>query len=91
MLTYGIIKGEAALNKYCEKRWGEKPRFVETIGHIVNVTVELHYYRSPTDDGYMPYYLLIMEHRNGKYSSMNQIRDEAYEAVTTGKARLLTA
>ena len=34
MLTYGIIKGEAALNKYCMKRWGERPRFVETIGHV---------------------------------------------------------
>ena len=89
MLTYGIIKGEAALNKYCEKRWHCRPRFVETIGHIANVTVELHYYRGPTDDGYQDYYLLIMEHPNGKYSSMNQIRDEAYEAVETGRARLL--
>ena len=89
MLTYGIIKGEAALNKYCERRWHCRPRFVETIGHIANVTVELHYYRGPTDDGYKDYYLLIMEHPNGKYSSMNQIRDEAYEAVETGRARLL--
>ncbi len=91
MMTYGIIKGEAAMLRYCRKRWNDRPRFIETIGHIANVTVELHYYKSPTDVGYMPYYLLIMEHQDGKYSSMNQIRDEAYELVSTGKARLLTA
>ena len=91
MLTYGIIKGEAALNKYCEKRWGERPRFVETIGHVKECTVELHYWKSPTDDGYAPYYLLIMEHEKGKFTSFNDIREEAYEAIRTGKARLLTA
>ena len=91
MLTYAIIKGEDALIRYCRRRWNDRPRFVETIGHIANVTIELHYYRSPTDAGYMPYYLLIMEHKDGKYSSMNQIREEAYELVETGKACLLNA
>ena len=47
--------------------------------------------KEPTDVGYMPYYLLIMEHPDGKFSSMNQIRDEAYELVSTGKARMLSA
>ena len=91
MLTYGIIKGEAALNKYCEKRWGERPRFVETIGHVKECTVELHYWKSPTDDGYQDYYLLYMEHPDGKFSSTRQMCDEARETVETGKARLLAS
>lgn len=91
MLTYAIIRGHADLVKYCEKRWGERARFIETIGHVKECTVELHYWKSPTDDGYQDYYLLYMEHPNGKYSSNNQICDLAREAVETGKARLLTA
>lgn len=91
MLTYGIIKGEKTLNKYCEKRWGQRPRFMETIGHIANVTIEHFYEHGPDDDGYAPYYLLIMEHEKGKFTSFNDIREEAYEAIRTGKARLLTA
>ena len=91
MLTYGIIKGEAALNKYCEKRWGSKPRFCETIGHVANVTVELYYWHAPDDDGYCAYYLLYMEHERGTFTSVSALRDEAREAVETGKARLLAS
>lgn len=91
MLTYGIIKGEAALNKYCLKRWGEKPRFTETIGHVKECTVELHYWKSPTDDGFQDYYLLYMEHPDGKFSSTRQMCDLAREAVETGRARLLSS
>ena len=66
MLTYAIIRGHADLIKYCEKRWGEKPRFIETIGHVKECTVELHYWKSPTDDGYQDYYYGTLLTSTGK-------------------------
>ena len=89
MLTYGIIKGEKALNKYCEKRWGDTPHWRETIAHINEATIELHYWKSPTDDGYQDYYVLYMEHPSGRFTSTRELTEEAREAVETGKARLL--
>ena len=89
MLVYGIIKGLDNLEKYCLRRWGEKPRWCETIAHCKEATIELHYWKSPTDDGFKDYYLLYMEHPDGKLSSTRQICDEAREAVETGRARLL--
>lgn len=89
---HAIIRGNSNLEKYCIKRFGEFPHFVETIGRVGNAKVYLRYWHSPTDDGYYDYYVLIMEHENGKYYSQpqQQIIQECREAVETGRARLLT-
>lgn len=89
---HAIIRGNSNLEKYCIKRFGESPHFVETIGRVGNAKVYLRYWHSPTDDGYYDYYVLIMEHENGKYYSQpqQQIIKECREAVETGRAHLLT-
>ena len=88
---HAIIRGDQNLDKYCRKRFGERPHFVETIGRVGNAKVYLRYWSSPTDNGYYDYYVLIMEDERGKYySSTEQIIKECREAVETGKARLLT-
>ena len=42
-----IIRGRTNLEKYCEKRFGEQPHFVETIGRINEVKVYLRYWSAP--------------------------------------------
>lgn len=91
MLTSAIIRTEAALNRYCLKRWGQLPTFCETIAHIENTTIELCYLKSPSDDDYKAYYLLYMEAATAKEATgdLTTIREKFYENVRTGKAHLL--
>lgn len=90
---YAVIKGEKALDKYCEKRWGEIPRFSGCFAHIQDVTIESIEEMSPTDDCYMRYFILYMTDPKGEsmLTSHSQIRAKVYEDIRTGKARLLTA
>ena len=92
-LISAIIRGNDNLYKYCEKRFRESPRFMETIGHVGKAKVYLRYWHAPTDDGYYDYYVLIMEdNERGKYyPSHQELIKECREAVETGKARLLNA
>ena len=86
-----IIRGRTNLEKYCEKRFGEQPHFVETIGRINEVKVYLRYWSAPADNGYYDYYILVMESEKGKYySSTQQLIQESRELVENGNARLLT-
>ena len=93
MLTYAIIKGETTLNKYCEKRWGERPRFMESFAHINDVTIERIEEMSPTDDGYKQNFILYMVDPKCEslLTSYSQIRTQVHEAIRTGTARLLAS
>ncbi len=92
-LISAIIRGNDNLYRYCEKRFHEAPRFMETIGKVANAKVYLRYWHAPGDNGYHDYYILIMEdNERGKYySSHDQVIKESRELVETGRARLLTA
>lgn len=88
---YAVIKGETALDKYCEKRWGERPRFMESFAHINDVTIESIEEMSPSDDGYKRYFILYMVDPKCEslLTSHTQIRTQVHEAIRTGTARLL--
>ena len=90
---YAVIKGEKALDKYCEKRWGERPRFVESFAHINEVTIERIEEMSPTDDGYRQYFILYMvdQKHESLLTSFSRIRSQVHEAIRTGTARLLAS
>ena len=90
---YAVIKGEAALDKYCVKRWGERPRFMESFAHVSDVTIERIEEMSPTDDGYKQYYILYMVDPKCEslLTSYSQIRTQVHEAIRTGTARLLAS
>lgn len=91
-LISAIIRGRDNLDNYCEKRWHEQPRFIEAIGKIDDAKIYLRYWKSPTDDGYHDYYVIIMEdNERGKYYTQHlQVINESRELVETGRARLLT-
>lgn len=90
---YAVIKGEKAMDKYCEKRWGERPRFMESFAHVRDVTIERIWEKSPTDDWYMQYFILYMvdPKRESLLTSFSQIRTQVHEAIRTGTARLLAS
>ncbi len=76
-----IIRGERNVATYCRHKWGETPRFCESFAHVGWMTVELLYEKSPTDDGYAPYYLLY--ERNSCFTT--EMRHEAHKAIIEGR------
>lgn len=90
MYITAIIRTEAMLNRYCNKRWAQEPTFCETIGHIGEATIEKAYLQSPTDERYTDYYLLYMESPKGNTANLELLRSNFYDLVRTGKATLLT-
>jgi hypothetical protein len=76
------IEGSRALYDFCEKRFKESPRFIETIGHCGSATIWLSYKLTPTD-GYRDFYLIFMPHDHGNFTYM-QLQDkklEKYEQI----------
>jgi len=88
---YAVIKGEKFLDEYCEKRWNERPHFMESFAHINEVTIERIEEMSPTDDGYKQYFILYMvdPKRESLLTSFSQIRKRVHEDIRTGNIALL--
>ena len=63
---HAVIKGEEALDRYCERRWNERPRFCEhfaRIGHEVHIQkIEA---KAPTDKYWTAYFLLALPNQYG--------------------------
>ena len=90
-LVYAVIKGETNLERYCEKRWKQKPRFVESFAHNIDgVLIERIYAKSPDDDGYSQYSILIMKsNKDTGFCDPGDIRRKVYEDIRTGRISLL--
>lgn len=103
MYSYIWIEGEKNLNEFCMKRFGEKPRFMETIGRVSGkgAAAKVHMINKHlTDDeladpnrtiSYHDMYFLYMEHNDGKYyqSEIQEIMRWPYEKIRTDKAAIL--
>jgi hypothetical protein len=91
MLTYIWIEGEQALKEFCLKRFGRKPDFMETIGHVDIATIENIYIYKEEQKNYVDMYLMYMEHPNGKitYNDINDIRGMSYEEIRAIKNSIL--
>lgn len=76
------IEGSRALYGFCEKRFKESPRFIETIGHCGSATIWLSYKLTP-NDGYRDFYLIFMPHDRGNltYSQIQDKKQEKYEQI----------
>lgn len=85
--TYKIVQGRKALDDLiCRmKGKGEKVTWCETIGHCGEITVELIYLRSPKYEGFRDWYLMYMQHPNGQYLNVSDIRTHAYDKVRKGE------
>jgi hypothetical protein len=79
------------MKDFCMKRFGRKPDFCETIGHVDITTVENIYKWKESEKCWANMYLLYMEHPNGKatYSDVNDIRGMSYEEIRATKNSIL--
>ena len=79
MYSYIWIEDEKNLDEFCMKRFGESPRFLETIGRVAGkgASAKIHMINKHLTDeeladpnrriGYHDMYFLYMEHNSGKY------------------------
>ena len=99
MYSYIWIEGEKKLNEFCMKRFGDTPRFMETIGKISGngAFAKVHnIYKYPAEDepphsGCHNMYFLYMEHTAGKYyySQLQEIMRWPYEKIRVDKTAIL--
>ena len=88
-----IIEGEDAFKKYMAKfRPGESVEWCETIGHCLEVTVELFYERSDKDAAedkpFRCYYWLYMptyDHNERGFHHVSDRRAELHQMIREGK------
>lgn len=96
MITWIWIEGEKALNEFCERRFKEKPRFIETCGRVGPAKVRLIYKEIPETGHYTDMYLLYMdaphEIKNGNYTGngmLTEIQRMTYEEIRSDKTAIL--
>lgn len=87
-LIYKWIEGEKNLHEYCLKRFGEKPHFVETIGRVGEAKVEL-IYKLKEGYGYVPMYLLYMQHPTGTIYYLDETRKMTYEQIRADRTSIV--
>lgn len=103
MYSYIWIEGERNLDEFCMKRFGNKPYFSGTIGHVSGKasSAKIHMINKYLTDeeladprrriSYHDMYLLYMEHNSGKYfySEIEQIMRWDYEQIKADKTAIL--
>lgn len=99
MYSYIWIEDEKNLDEFCMKRFGDKPRFRETIGSVVGkgAIAKVHLiYKYPAEDeppysGCHQMYLLYMEDDSGEYyySQIQEIMRWPYEKIRTDRTAIL--
>lgn len=85
---YKWIEGEKNLDDYCAKRFGEQPRFIETIGRVGEAKVEL-IYKMKEGHGYVAMYLLYMQHPTGTIWDFNDLRRMSYEEIRADRTSIV--
>jgi len=90
-LTYGVIRGEKQFNDYCKKRWKKMAWFCESFAHNIDgVWIERFYSKSPTDECYEQYFLMVMESsKETDWHSTDDISRKVHEDIRNGRATLL--
>lgn len=99
MYSYIWIEDEENLNDFCTRRFGEKPQFIETTGHVngrgSSAKVRL-IYKDPADDeppcsNCHQMYFLYMENDGGEYylSELDKIKKWSYEKIRADRTAIL--
>lgn len=84
------IEGEENLNIFCLRRFKERPRFVETIGHVGSAKI-FEIYKKREGFGYTDMYLLYMPYEKGDLT-WDQIEEkmlETYENIRLDRTAIL--
>lgn len=85
------IEGESNLNEFCLRRFKEKPKFIETIGHCGEVTVYMIYKYRQDKHRYTQMFFLFLRHSNGTVSE-GELSDKSkmtYEEIRADKNSIL--
>lgn len=100
MYTWIWIEGEKALNEFCEKRFKERPRFIENCGHVGKARVR-QIYKYIYDEngdvvGVAHMFLLYMEAPSGMERGnvigegmFSDIQRMTYEEIRADKTSIL--
>lgn len=85
------IEGEKNLEEFCLKRFKEKPRFCETIGHCGDATIHMIYKYRQDKSRYTQMFFLFMRHENGTISDGHLSDKErmTYEQIRTDSTSIL--
>lgn len=94
MYIYKWIEGIKNLEDFCLKRFKEKPRFLETIGHCGPATIWMVYKYLDENDwgkGCTQMFLLFMEHNSGKtlFTDIQEIFKWSYEKIRVDRTSVL--
>ncbi len=83
------IEGEDRLNDFCQRRFQERPRFVETVGRVGTAKVYMVYKWREDRKRYVDMYLLFMEHPKGTVGDIAEKRLMTYEEIRADKTSIL--
>ena len=90
---YFWVEGYNEINDFCQKRLGERPQFVETIGHCGNAKI-YNIYKIDKEGKWHNMYFVFMRHKSGTmtyYELMENIyhKYKTYEQIGTDRNSLL--
>ena len=78
---HAVIKSWDALNRYCERRWKERPCFCENFARIGNeVHIRKIEAKAPTDEYWTAYFLLVLPSQFGRFVWPENV----YENINNG-------
>lgn len=90
---YFWVEGYNEINDFCQKRLGERPQFVETIGQCGNAKI-YNIYKIDKEGNWHNMYFVFMRHKSGTmtyYELMENIyhKYKTYEQIETDRNSLL--
>ena len=89
LLIHKWIEGETSLDEFCIKRFGEKPRFVETIGKVGYNAKVYKCYKEKEEGYYTQMFLLTMPHEKGTITDIQTILRMTYDEIRADKSSIL--
>ena len=85
---YKWIEGWDEMQAFCEKRFGHRASFCETIGTCDTAKIWMIYKRRESG-GYAEMYLLFMPHEKGTIYDINELSKMSYEEIRVDRNYLL--
>lgn len=88
MYIYKWIEGWDEMQAFCEKRFGHRASFCETIGTCDNAKIWLIYKRKE-EGGFAEMYLLFMPHEKGTVYDISKLSQMTYEDIRADRGSIL--
>lgn len=86
--VYKWIEGWNEMQEYCQKRFGHKAHFCETIGTCDTAKIWMIYKRKK-EGGFAEMYLLFMQHEKGTIYDIGKLSTMSYEDIRLDRTAIL--